>query len=473
VIAGRYSRVREIGHGGMSPVWLGHDEVLDRAVALKRIGLVPGAEETDLARAEREARHAARFNHPNVVAVLDLVVDDESGSWWLVMEYVEGTTLARLVRDEGALSPDDAAPLLRQVADGLLAAHSAGIVHRDVKPSNVLVDRDRQVKLADFGIARTTADPTLTRTGMITGSPAYLAPEVAAGGRGDEAADVWSLGATVFHLLSGRPPYDIGENVLGGLYRIIHEDPPRLPQAGWMAALLDATLVKDPAGRWSMAQVRDFLAQPHRGSDALPYRRSDARPGPQPTAQTPAETVAMAPVPGPARSPQRAVVALVVLALAVVVGLVLLAVLPGRDRSTDTAGDEPTAKAAQTRSGAQESTQSTPERDQTPGTVATETGMRSFVRAYVEALSANPDSAWQMLTPRFQQESGGLDTYRAFWSGVGTGHVRDIAADPDSLVVSYRVRFDQFGTGRRPTVLKLVRDDGRYLIDRELTQGAG
>ena len=119
------------------------------------------------------------------------------------MEYVEGTTLARLVKERAPLPPDEAAPLMRQAADALVAAHAAGIVHRDVKPSNILVDRSRQVKLTDFGIARIAADPPLTQTGLVTGSPAYLAPEVAAGGAATSAADVWSLGATLFHVLAG------------------------------------------------------------------------------------------------------------------------------------------------------------------------------------------------------------------------------------------------------------------------------
>ncbi|MET0837788.1 MAG: serine/threonine-protein kinase, partial [Marmoricola sp.] len=182
MIAGRYTLDREIGRGGMGAVWLGKDEVLGRQVALKQIGLFPGADGTDLARAEREARLSAQLNHPHVVAVFDVVVDPDTDARWLVMEYVDGTTLAQVVRDKGRLSPDDAAPLLWQAADALDAAHSAGIVHRDVKPSNILVDRHGRVKLTDFGIARIASDPALTQTGMVTGSPAYLAPEIAMGG---------------------------------------------------------------------------------------------------------------------------------------------------------------------------------------------------------------------------------------------------------------------------------------------------
>lgn len=432
MIAGRYSLEREIGHGGMGAVWLGHDELLDRPVALKQIGLLPGTDGTDLARAEREAQLAARFNHPHVVAVFDLVVDPETGIWWLVMEYVEGTTLGELVQEQGRLSPDEAAPLLWQVADGLLAAHTAGIVHRDVKPSNVLIDHTGRAKLTDFGIARVTADPALTRTGLVTGSPAYLAPEVAAGGRGDEASDVWSLGATVFHVLAGRPPYEVGDHLLGSLYRIVNEEPPRLPEAGWLAPLLEATMVKDPERRWSMAQVRDFLPRP--GSHQLPV---------EPTLLVQREREG---------SRKRAVVAVVALALAVVVALVLLAVLPGRDRPVDTA--TPTASASATAPAG-----------------PTAQGMRSFVREYVVALGSDLDAAWRMLTPRFQRESGGLATYREFWSGVGEGRILDVSADPRTLVVSYRVRFENFGTGRRPTVLKLIFEDGRYLIDGERTEG--
>src|SRR3954454_17858920 len=244
VIAGRYELEREIGRGGMGAVWLARDEVLGRTVAIKRIGMAPGGTSPDLARAEREARLAARLNHPHVVAVYDLVTDD--GAQWLVMEHVQGATLATLVQREAPLAPDQAAEIMVQVADALAAAHEAGIVHRDVKPSNMLVTPDGQVKLSDFGIARAEADASLTQTGLVTGSPAYLSPEVASGQQASPASDVWSLGATLFHALAGPPPYDVGENVLGALYRIVHEVPPRLgpAAAGWLAPVLLATMAQ-------------------------------------------------------------------------------------------------------------------------------------------------------------------------------------------------------------------------------------
>jgi len=433
----------------MGAVWLGRDEVLGRQVALKQIGLLPGADSTGLARAEREARLSARLNHPHVVAVFNFVVDADTDARWLVMEYVDGPTMAQLVREEGKLSPDDAAPLLWQAADALVAAHSAGIVHRDVKPSNILVDRTRRVKLTDFGIARIAADPSLTQTGLVTGSPAYLAPEVATGQRGDEAADVWSLGATMFHVLSGRAPYETGDHVLSTLYRIVNEEPPRLTDAGWMTPLLDATMVKDPSQRWSMVHVRDFLAGP-----------------PDPVTPAPAPVSPVSVSRRLSRPPKKGLL-LAGLALSLVLALLLYAALPDDPEPTaDPATDTPSASPTDT----------APSQDPTPSQDAvaaepTARGMESFIRDYVAALSSDPDVAWQMLTPKFQRDSGGLDTYREFWSGVRRGRVLNISADPRNLVVSYQVRFDNFENGPGPTVLDLVFDRGRYLIDGERTQG--
>src|SRR4051794_3043960 len=245
----------------MGAVWRGRDEVLRRTVALKKIGVAPGGITPDALRAEREAKLAAKLNHANVVAVFDLVQESVDGQnrQWLVMEYVEGTDLAELIRQRGPLGPDEAAPILAQTASALAAAHGAGIVHRDVKPSNILVAPDGQVKLSDFGIARTSSDPSLTQTGLVTGSPAYLSPEVASGQQATPASDAWSWGATLFHALEGRPPYQVGDNLLGALYRIVHEEPPQSEAAGWLAPVLTATMTRDPARRWGIAEAQAFL----------------------------------------------------------------------------------------------------------------------------------------------------------------------------------------------------------------------
>jgi eukaryotic-like serine/threonine-protein kinase len=458
VIAGRYSLDREIGRGGTGAVWLGRDELLGRQVALKQIGLMPGTDSTDLARAEREARLGAQLNHAHVVAVFDVVDDPDSDARWLVMEYVDGMTLADLVRVEGPLSPDDAAPLLVQVADALVAAHAAGIAHRDVKPSNILVAADRNVKLTDFGIARVSTDAALTQTGLVTGSPAYLAPEVATGGRGGTEADVWSLGATTYHALAGRPPYEIGDNVLGALYRIVHDEPPRLPDAGWMAELLEGTMVKDPADRWSMEEVRRFLARADR---AVPVT------APRPVAESADDSRTQvltippgrgAPAAGPAptfqsRMPSRGMLAALGLVVALILAGVLYAVL--HDRSD---GQRASADPSATTTGQ-------------AAAKPTAKGIESFIRSYVATVSDDPDKAWTMLTPKFQRESGGLDQYREFWDRATDGRVLSISADPEDLTVSYQVHFDNFDNGPGPTVLDLAYEDGRYLIDGEHSKG--
>ena len=461
VIAGRYSLEREIGRGATGAVWLGRDELLGRPVALKQIGRMPGTDSTDLARAEREARLGASLNHAHVVAVFDVVTDPETEARWLVMEYVDGVTLAELVRDRGPLSPDEAAPLLRQAADALVAAHAAGIAHRDVKPSNILVGAGNQVKLTDFGIARVAADPALTQTGFVTGSPAYLAPEVATGGRGNEDSDVWSLGATTFHALAGRPPYEIGDNVLGALYRIVHDEPPRLAEAGWMTPLLDGTMVKDPARRWSMAEVRDFLAGAARVApvvsaapaepeqdDSTHTRVLGSLPrAPEPVVSTTEPEARRRGVQLPGARPLVAAAVVLVLLLAGVLYAVLHDSGGGgtanpSDTSSAGADAKPTAK-----------------------------GMEAFIRDYVATVSDDPDAAWKMLTPKFQRESGGLDTYREFWDDATDGRVLSITADPGNLTVSYQVRFDHFDNGPGPTVLDLRFDNGRYLINGEHSKG--
>ncbi len=449
MISGRYSLEREIGRGATGTVWLGRDEVLGRNVALKRIGLLPGTDQTDLARAEREAQLSARLAHPHVLGVYDAVVDGESESHWLVMEYVDGADLGRLVRDRGPLTPDQAAPLLAQAADALAAAHAAGIVHRDVKPSNILLDRAGQVKIADFGIARLASDATLTQTGFVLGSPAYLAPEVAAGGRADEAADVWSLGATLVHVLTGRPPYEIGDNVVGGLYKIVHEDPPRPPEAGWLAPLLEATMVRDPAQRWSMSQVHAYLASSGDVQGPLPVAAA---------APAPDGTRVIAPTPAPATSPDPALasltsigsiaVPLILLAAALVVVLAGVAAfaLLHNGSSNDQAsgsGDKATHAAKKQSAG------------------PTKAGMESFIRSYVSTVSDDPAKSWTMLSPKFQEQSGGYSKYHHFWDRASNGQVLSISADPANLSVAYQVHFDDFKNGPGPTVLDLTYSDGR------------
>jgi serine/threonine protein kinase len=439
----------------MGAVWSGTDLTLGRTVALKRIGTAPGGGTPDVQRAEREARLAARLNHPHVVAVFDLVDEPEFGEQWMVMEHVEGTNLAEIVRANGALPPDQVAPILAQVADALAAAHTAGIVHRDVKPSNILVAPDGNVKLTDFGIARTEADAALTQTGLITGSPAYLAPEVASGQLATEASDVWSLGATLCHALTGKPPYDVGDNVMGALYRIVHEDPPRPASAGWLAPLLVRSLVKDPAERWTAAQVRDFLA-------AGPTRLHGPEPGDVPVARTTTLETMAEPAPTPAPRalppvPRRTSRAVVIAAVLVVLALTAVAFIIGlssEDPESPSAGPEETPSSA-----TGEPVASNPQAD-----------MEAFIDDYLSLVVQDPEAAFEMLTPAFQEASDGIEGYRGFWDTVRSTELLSVEADPDAMVVAYRYTYVVRGEGPRTedVALRLEQTEGGgYLIAGE------
>ena len=474
----------------MGAVWLAHDQVLGRAVALKRVGLMPGTQSTgpDLNRAEREAKLAARLNHPHVVAVFDLVTQGDEQ--WLVMEYVEGVTLAGLVQRDGPLSPDRAAPLIRQAAEALTAAHGAGIVHRDVKPSNIMVTPQQQVKLADFGIARAEADATLTVTGLVTGSPAYLAPEVASGATATEASDVWSLGATLFHALAGRPPYQVGDNVMGALFKIVHEDPPRLSDAGWLTPLLESTMTKDPAARWNMGQVEEHLSRgPAAPADPSATAVLPSVSAPDEMRRSPAEQ-AEHPVPAesagqPGRRAVPATVAagldqlrpvarsgsqrarrnrwmplagvLAAVLLVVVTAALLLPAITGDPTAEPTGGGPSGASTSR-------STDGTASADPTTSVGAQRAAMISFVDDYLTQVTEDPSVTWQMLTPGFQQESGGFANYRRTWLGREIEDYGPVTADPQRLVVRYRVEYDTFAD---TVVLQLEESDGSYLIAGE------
>ncbi len=441
----------------MGAVWLATDTVLGRQVAIKKVGVMPGGATPDLERAEREARLAARLNHPHVVAVYDLVT--EGDSQWLVMEYVEGVTLAGLVQRDGPLLPDQVSPLAAQAADALAAAHAAGIVHRDVKPSNILVSADGQVKLSDFGIARAEADASLTQTGLVTGSPAYLSPEVASGQSATDASDVWSLGATIHHALAGRPPYEVGDNLMGALYRIVHEDPPRLANAGWLGPLLAATMTREPRERWSMAEVRDFLEAGPRGATLRPVPA--AMPEQHPTHETQVLPPAPAPsVDGPPVAPTRrrrsALVPLLILAAVLVVLLaVVIAVTAGNE-------DPPAAGPSD-----DETSESQPTDDEPAGPNARD--MRAFVADYLATAPSSPETTYEMLTPAFQEQSGFLDGYAGYWGTIESAELVDVSADPQAMTVAYTVDY-LAKNGEETTddvVLRLVYEDGRYLIAEE------
>jgi eukaryotic-like serine/threonine-protein kinase len=271
LVAGRYRLVESIGSGGMGRVWRAHDEVLHRAVAIKELTAALYVSESDqdrlLARTRAEARAAARINHSAVVTVHDVLEHD--GRPWIVMELVEGYSLADAVKERGRVEPAEAARIGMWVLRALRAAHSAGVLHRDVKPGNVLVGHDGRVLLTDFGIAQIEGDSTITRTGEVVGSVDYLAPERVRGHDPGPASDLWALGATLYTAVEGRSPFR-RTSPLSTMQAVVEEDAAQPQFAGPLGPVMAALLHKDPAARPGAQEAEQMLAEVAEG------RRSDA-----------------------------------------------------------------------------------------------------------------------------------------------------------------------------------------------------
>ncbi|MEU0792763.1 protein kinase [Amycolatopsis sp. NPDC005961] len=262
MIAGHYRLVEHIGSGAMGVVWRATDVRLERDVAIKQILPQPGVSETERdnmrQRAMREAKNAARFQHPNAIVVFDIA--EHNGDPCLVMEYLNGPSLSTILSEQGTLPLGRIARIGEQVASALVAAHRAGIVHRDVKPGNILIDETGTAKITDFGISRAAGDMTLTATGLIGGTPAYLAPELARGADPVPSSDVFALGATLYQAIEGTTPYGNTTNQLALLYAAANGQINPPVQAGAATALLMSLLRSEPGERPSMAEARERLA---------------------------------------------------------------------------------------------------------------------------------------------------------------------------------------------------------------------
>ena len=311
VIAGRYNLQHPIGRGAMGVVWRARDQLLDRDVAVKEVVISAsiGADERRNAyqRTLREARTAARLSHRGVVAVYD--VAEEDGRPWIVMELVPSQSLDQVLVVEGRLPSARAGRIGQQLLSALAAAHSAGVLHRDVKPSNVLIATNRtgdgwdeRAVLTDFGIAQFEGDPRLTQTGMVMGSPGFTAPERIRGSDASPASDLWSLGATIYAAVEGRGPYEQRGGAITTMSAIINEDAPIAPHAGRLAPVIAALLRRDPSTRPSASAASRMFSQalPHL-SDVTEEPPAVSHP---PTVRSayvpaPAEPVASAPVTAP------------------------------------------------------------------------------------------------------------------------------------------------------------------------------
>jgi hypothetical protein len=431
LIGGRYRLDERIASGAMGAVWRGTDQLLNRVVAVKELlaAAAPSttaggrdALEESRQRIHREGRIAARLQHAHVIRMFDVVVHDDRP--WLVMEYLESKSLSAVISTKGTLEPLEAAAIGRDVADGLAAAHAAGVVHRDVKPGNVLIGHDGRTKLTDFGVSRAVDDVQITRTGLIAGTPAFLAPEVARGADPAPAADVFALGATIYAAIEGRPPFGLNENAYALLHKVATGviDPPKHtgPLTGIVLRLLDP----DPEKRPTAIEARDELAAAVRtgaatsGPDAPPV---EPRMLSGPATVGPPTLAAAQPVPAaqPARRRSRLrIAAAVAVAVAIVGGIVTAALLAnsGGQQQPQAAAPAPAISTSAPAAGTTAATTA----PATPPSAAPAPAddAIAFMQNYYSLLPGNTDAAWQMLSPSAQSASGGRASYNAFYAGL-------------------------------------------------------
>ncbi|MQY17284.1 serine/threonine-protein kinase [Nocardia macrotermitis] len=470
LIAGRYRLGDPIGSGAMGVVWRASDVRLRRTVAVKQLLLAPGLTRSQALeakmRAMREGRIAARLHHQNAVTVFD--VAEEDGQPWLVMEFVDAPSLATLMREKGNLDPEEVARIGARVAAALAAAHDAGIVHRDVKPANILVADNGAVKITDFGISRAVGDVTVTSTGFLAGTPAYLAPEVARGENPESPSDVFALGSTLYAAVEGQPPFGEGDNPLAVLHSVVRAEVPAPQRAGTLGPVLMRLLAAEPGDRPTMVEAQQELEAVAEGrAPVLPPTATKILPkssGPvdaaaattvlaggaaagnaaDPTlhigAGGPSGTTSAAPPVGKPKptGPLADRRVLVVAAAGVVVVLVVVVLIvttlrgggndhtvvaasttqsssavavPPAARTSGTSAESTTA--ASTTTTATSSTTTTTTSATT--TSAAPADAAGFMSSYYGMLPGNAAAAWPLLSAGYQSASGGYDSYLQFW----------------------------------------------------------
>ena len=509
LIANRYRLEERIGVGAMGVVWRAADELLGRTVAMKELLAVPTGEsgpelEESRLRILREGRIGARLHHPHVISMFDVVIHEDRP--WLVMEYLPSESLAARITREGPLSTVETADIGRQMADGLAAAHLAGVVHRDVKPGNVLIAADGLVKLTDFGVSRAVDEVQLTRTGVIAGTPAYLAPEVAQGRQPSAASDVFALGATLYAAVEGEPPFGLDENAYALLHKVATGDPEPPRQAGALTGVLMRLLSVDPEDRPSAAQARDLLAgvatavepppeepptaaEPVRRSGSLGWRRASALLGvlvgllvlmggtaivvltgglgggaaaappasrPVTTGPTPAAT------PAPA-SPSASAAGVAPAATPPAVPPTAAATAQAMAPAATPPAAAPPAAAPRSAAATAGAPPPNPPPAAQPAAPAPAADPVTFVQRYYGLLPANTDAAFALLGPRARAQAGGAAGFKTFYArmrsvtvlnprlvagGAVTATVRFVQKDGTTSSEPYRFDTTTDGTGK-------------------------
>ncbi|MGK8504984.1 protein kinase domain-containing protein [Nocardia asiatica] len=514
LIAEHYRLVERIGSGGTGVVWRAVDERLQRSVAVKQIHIQPSLPEAERVvvrqRAIREARNAARFQHPNAIVVFDIT--EHEGDPCLVMEYLKSKSLAAVIGAQGTLPLTQVARIGEQVASALIAAHQAGIVHRDVKPGNILLDDHGTVKITDFGISRATGDVTLTETGLICGTAAYLAPEVARGSDPTPASDVFALGATLFHALEGEPPYGAGSNPLAVLYAAANGQLSEPRNAGPATDFLLDLLSPEPSERPTMRAARDHLAafadagpapvavgfvpaseafaRPRAGESesatralrpsamaSAPYTPTERQPRPRPAPARPVHQDTAAhprtmaqPRPAPRQGSagkRRAVLIGAVAGAIVAVSALLISAFSQSGSDSPSPQASPPSVSATTKAGT--TSTAAAQLGQTPSS-----GERVDIGAagqLVEQFYTNPSGSWSLLTPAAQQAYGGEQSFRQYWGARTIDDFNTIEAakrtNNDDGSVDMRLASITVEGQTKSMTLRVISSGGRLLIDSD------
>jgi serine/threonine protein kinase len=504
LIAGRYRLISRLGAGAMGVVWQARDERLHRTVAIKQLLLASGLSHSDAdeanRRAMREGRITARLHHPHAIAVYD--VAEHAGQPCLIMEYLPSRSLATVLSLEGELRPDAVAKIGSQIASALAAAHQAGIVHRDIKPGNVLLAGDGTAKITDFGISHAVGDVTVTATGILAGTPAYLAPEVAQGNSAGFPSDVFSFGSTLYTALEGTPPFGLHDNAIAQLHQVAAGQiiPPR--KSGPLTPVLLRLLQRDPGERPAMGEVRDALTalvgpaggQPVR---TLPLARNSPpitraprkqqtliRSAPSNEAITQATPTGVNAGAGRLSNERdgsgwrkrRRFLAGTVAAVLLAGGLLMAGLINHGRVGGSIAANPPSPSDSPARSlPVQPGPSGSEQRGTGQGNTSTVPGglpdtpeqPRRAITDYYALIPDDLPTAWQRLTPKYQQNhAGGFTGYQNFWNPIQRVTVSGVTASQDGAVDATIDYF--FKDGRvveEQTSYGLVAEEGQWKID--------
>ncbi|MFC3453662.1 serine/threonine-protein kinase [Amycolatopsis speibonae] len=458
-LADRFDLIEPVGGGSMGTVWRARDENLERIVAVKEL-LLPhgqGEQKADEAknRALREARIAARLVHPHAITVFGVI--DEQDRPWIIMEYLPSTSLADKLR-EGPMEVDDVIRLAIQLCSALAAAHRAGIVHRDIKPGNVLLGDDDTVKITDFGISRAMGDVQLTATGEISGTPAFLAPEVARGEDATSASDVFSLGATLYTALEGGTPYGTAENPIALLYRASSGEITPPVKSGILTPLMNRLLDVRPDSRPTMTETERELR-------AL-------------AAGEPTTLVAEEPPPKARKGMLIGVIAVFLVLAAVAAAAVVVVLNRDDDAPTGAAppasqsqsvtppSSEPVAPPPSPSSAPPSSPpSSTPSSSAAPPSVQTP---GQALAAYYTLIPGNLQAGFAGLSDNFKRtRNQSFERYSGYWKSYRSVTVSDVSESGNTVTakLTYVTTSGETRSGRETFVL--IQQDGRYLIDSQ------